>query len=141
MSTWILPVNADQHAGYYFDVDGAFETLKTIFWGQSNAITNIAVGDIVYLYKSAPVQAIVWKCKVLAVNVAPQDVDIDDSAFEYGKKGNPDVFIKITALCKYYGEARDKLSYAELRKNGLNTTMQGALKVNPQLLTYINSVV
>ena len=53
MSTWILPVNADQHAGYYFDVDGAFETLKTIFWGQSNAITNIAVGDIVYLIKCA----------------------------------------------------------------------------------------
>lgn len=141
MSTWILPANANQHADYYYDVDGAFETLKTIFWGQSNAITNIAVGDIVYIYKNAPVQAIVWKCKVLDVNVLLKDVDIDDSAFEYGKRKNPDFCIKITALCKYYGEARDKLSYNELRKNGLNTTMQGPLRASAQLLAYINSVV
>lgn len=141
MTTWILPVNADQHASYYYNVDGAFETLKTIFWGQSNAITNIAVDDIVYIYKSAPVQAIVWKCKVLDVNVLLKDVDIDDSAFEYGIRKAPDFCIKLTALCKYYGEARDKLSYAELRKNGLNTTMQGSLRASAQLLTYINSVV
>lgn len=139
MSTWIFPVNANQKAGYYFDVDRAFEELTTIFWGQNTAVD---VGDIVYLYKSAPVQTIVWKCKVLAVNVDPRGVDIDDSAFEYGKRAIvPNLYVKITALCKYYGEARDKLSYAELRKNGLNTTMQGALKVNPQLLAYINSVV
>lgn len=141
MDTWIFPINADPSANYYYNLDGALETFTKIFWGQSKPITNIEIGDIVYIYKSAPIQAVVWKCKVLKVNVALQDVDINDSAFEHGNRKAPDFCIKITALCKYYGEARDKLSYAELRKNGLNTTMQGPLRVNPQLLAYINSVV
>ena len=140
MSAWILPCCVNEKKEYYYEVDRAFETLKTIFWAQSRPITNIEVDDTVYIYKSSPVQAIGWKCKVLAVKVPPQNVNIDDSEFEHGNGGVDNFYIKITAICKYVGEGRCKLSYDELCKNGLTTKMQGPLRAKGQLLTYINSI-
>ena len=140
MSTWLLPACVNEKKDYYYEVDRSLDTLKTIFWGQSNPIKNIAVGDIVYIYESSPVQAIGWKCKVIAVKVSPQNVDIDESDFEHGDGGISDSYIKITALAKYDGGARRNLSYAKLRKNGLTTRMQGPLRANAQLLQYINSI-
>ena len=140
MNTWLLPACVNEKKDYYYEIDRSLETLKTIFWGQSNPIKNIAVGEIVYIYESSPVQAVGWKCKVLAVKVAPQNVDIDESEFEHGDGGISDFYIKITALAKYDGDARRKLSYAKLCENGLTTKMQGPLRVNAQLLKYINSI-
>lgn len=140
MSVWILPSCVNEKKDYYYEVDRAFETLKTIFWAQSKPITNIEVGDIVYIYESSPIKAIGWKCRVLDVKVPPQNVDVDDSEFEHGDGGVDDSYIKITALAKYVGDSRSKLSYAELCKNGLTTKMQDPLKAKEQLLIYINSV-
>lgn len=140
MSTWLLPACVNEKKDYYYEVDRSLDTLKTIFWGQSRPITNIEVNDIVYIYESSPVQAIGWKCKVIAVKVPPQNVDIDESAFEHGDGGTSDFYIKITALAKYAGDARRKLSYAKLLENGLTTRMQGPLRANAQLLQYINSI-
>ena len=140
MSVGILPCCVDEKKLYYYEVDRAFETLKTIFWAQSKPITNIEVGDIVYIYESFPVQAIGWKCRVLAVKVPPQNVDIDESEFEHGDGGIDDLYIKITALAKYVGDSRSKLSYAELCANGLKSKMQGPFRPKGQLLIYINSI-
>lgn len=141
MSTWILPACVNERSDYYYEVDRAFETLKTIFWAQSRPIINIEVGDIVYIYESSPIQAIGWKCKVIAVKATYQDTkSIDESEFEHGDGGISDFYIKITALAKYDGDARDKLSYNFLRENGLTTRMQGPLRAKGQLLIYINSI-
>lgn len=141
MSTWILPCCVDENADYYYEIDNAFDKLGTIFWGQSKPITNIAVGDIVYIYETSPVKAIVWKCKVLAVDVPYEKTsDIDDSEFGHGNAGIYDSYIKITALRRYYGESKDNLAYDELCKNGLTTRMQGPFRPNAQLLSYINSI-
>ena len=139
MSVWILPCCVNEKKDYYYEVDRAFETLKTIFWAQSRPIANIEVGDIVYIYESSPVQAIGWKCRVLAVKVAPQNVDIDDSEFAHGYDEGDDSYIKITRLAKYDGDKRRKLSLDKLEKNGL-TQKRSSHRVNPQLLSYINSV-
>ena len=143
MSAWILPCCVNDKKEYYYEVDRAFEKLKTIFWAQSKPITNIEVGDIVYIYESSPVQAIGWKCRVLAVKVPPQNVNIDDSEFEHGDGGVDGSYIKITALGNdlgYYDEeSRKKLSLNELRNNGLKSNLQGAERVKPQLLKYISS--
>ena len=140
MSAWILPCCVNDKKEYYYEVDRAFEKLKTIFWAQSKPITNIEVGDIVYIYESSPVQAIGWKCRVLAVKVPPQNVNIDDSEFEHGDGGVDGSYIKITALAKYDGDSRSKFSYAELCAKGLTTKMQGPIRAKGQLLLYINSV-
>ena len=140
MAAWILPACVNEKSDYYYEVDRAFETLKTIFWAQSRPITNIEVGDIVYIYESSPVKVIGWKCRVLDVKVPPQNMNIDDSEFEHGDGGVDDSYIKITALAKYDGDARDKLSYAKLCENGLKSKMQGPFRPKGQLLSYINSI-
>lgn len=139
MSAWLLPACVDAEKDYHYEIDRSLETLKTIFWGQSRPLTNIEVGDVVYIYESKPVQAIGWKCKVLAVRVPPQKVDIDESEFEHGDGGTSDFYIKITALAKYDGDARRKLSRAELEEHGL-TQMRSPHRANAQLLKYINSI-
>lgn len=141
MSVWLLPTCVKKNDDYYYEVDRTLDTLKTIFWAQSKPITNIAVGDIVYLYESSPVKAIGWKCKVLTVKATYESIkEIDDSEFEHGDPGIADSYIKITALARYDGDSRHKLSYAKLCENGLTTKMQGPLRANAQLLQYINSV-
>lgn len=140
MASWILPTRVKKNSDYWYELDRALETLKTIFWGQSKPITNVSIGEIVYLYESSPVKAICWKCKILAVKVPHAGIkEIDDSEFEHGYSPS-DFYIKITALAKYDGDSREKLSYAKLCENGLTTKMQGPLRANPQLLEYINSV-
>ena len=147
MSVWIIPAHVGKNDDYYYELDRALDTLKTIFWGQSKNIKNIDVGDIVYMYETPPVSAIGWRCKVLAVKVPPQNVDIDDSEFEHGYGGTSDYYIKITvigkSLGKYDDESRAKLlSLLELRRNGLNPKfhMQDSFRPKGQLLVYINSI-
>lgn len=147
MATWIFPTTVNKNKPYYYEVDRALETLKTIFWGQSRPIKNIAVGDIVYIYESSPVQAIGWKCRVLAVNVPYEETsDIDDRKFEHNYKPERDRdvhYMKVTALAKYDGDSRAKLSFDKLKENGLNPNLQSirpSVRPNAQLLSYINSV-
>lgn len=144
MSAWILRICVDETKPYWYEVDKAFEKLGTIPQGQNIHIKKIAVGDIVYIYENTPVKSIGWKCKVVAVNIAPQDVDIDDSEFAHGYDEGDDSYIKITAIGKYDDEARKKLSLDKLRENGLTQERSSfnlnSPRVNPKLLDYINSV-
>ena len=138
MSAWIFPTTVDKNKPYHYEVDRAFDTLNTLFWGQSR-LKSIDIGDTVYIYASSPVQTICWRCIVLDVNVAPQNVDIDDSEFEHGY--SPDVaYVKLTATRKFNATERFKLSYAEMCKHGLKSKMQSPFRPQGELLEYINSI-
>lgn len=63
---WIVPANPK-----YFDLEEAFAESDTILWKQSS---NIIVGDIIYLYVTAPVSAIQYKCRAVEVDV-PYEYD------------------------------------------------------------------
>ena len=67
VTEWITPANPKK-----YDVVGAFRDLKKIDWKQS---TNVKVGDIVYIYVSAPVQAVQFKCKVNKVDIEIPDIE------------------------------------------------------------------
>ena len=58
---WILPANPK-----YYDVEHAFDHTDEIEWKQSN---NIKVGDTIYLYVTAPVSAILFRCKAIKVDI------------------------------------------------------------------------
>ena len=148
MSAWIFPIRvAGEKDEYYYDLDRALDTPPhTIYQGQSR-IRSIEVGDIVYFYESSPVQAIAWKCRVLAVKVPyEKTADIDERKFEhnYNPERDRDVYyMKVTALAKYDGESRVKLSLSELHKNGLNpnlTSIRSPFRPQGELLKYINSI-
>ena len=144
MSVWIFLVRvAGEKETYYYDIDKALETLpkRTIYQVQGR-ITSIEVGDIVYFYECDPVKAIGWKCRVLSVKVPyEKTADIDESEFEHGKSERDDYYIKVTALAKYDGESRFKLSLSELHKNGLKPkTIRAPFRPQGELLSYINSI-
>lgn len=148
MSAWIFSIRvAGKKEDYYYDIDRALETPpRTIYQGQGR-IRSIEVGDIVYFYESSPVQAIGWKCRVLAVKVPyEKTADIDERKFEhnYNPERDRDVYyMKVAALAKYDGDARAKLSLSELKKNGLNpnlTSIRSSFRPQGELLIYINSV-
>lgn len=57
---WLVPANPN-----YFDLEKAFSENETIIWKQT---THIKENDVVYLYVTAPVSAIIYKCLVVKVN-------------------------------------------------------------------------
>ena len=61
ITEWIIPANPK-----YYDVEQELREGGEILWKQSN---NITVGDIVYIYVTAPVAAIRYKCEALEVNI------------------------------------------------------------------------
>ncbi|MBR0134350.1 EVE domain-containing protein [Candidatus Saccharibacteria bacterium] len=54
---WLVPANPK-----YFDIEHAFDGVEEIQWKQGRSIKD---GDIVYIYAAKPVQAILYKCRVL----------------------------------------------------------------------------
>ncbi len=58
---WLLPSNEE-----IYDVEQAYLEYHTIDWHQRR--TDVAINDIVYIYKSIPHQIVRFKCVVTAVN-------------------------------------------------------------------------
>ena len=58
---WIIPANPT-----YYDVINCFNDTDEIIWKQSS---NIHINDIVYLYVADPYSKIMYKCKVLEINI------------------------------------------------------------------------
>lgn len=127
MERWIIPCNPK-----YYDVVGAFNKLKTLDWKQSNK--NIAVGDIVYIYVSAPTSAIKYQCKVNKVLL--ETIEIDDTEFMI--KG--DVYADYPAhmeleLLKEYD---DEYTMVKLQENGMLGRLQGPRRIKGELADFID---
>ena len=58
---WIIPANPK-----YYDIEIAFDNAEIIDWKQSSSVK---VGDTVFMYVAAPVSAILYKCKVVEVDI------------------------------------------------------------------------
>lgn len=70
-SAWLVPGNPK-----YYDIKGHFRVGTTTIWKQS---TNIQVGDTVYLYVTAPIKAVKYKCEVREVNLPAEDQDKNEN--------------------------------------------------------------
>lgn len=64
---WIVPANPK-----YYDLQKAFSENEEIIWKQSS---NIAVGDVVYLYVTVPVSAVLYRCQATEVNIPYRNDD------------------------------------------------------------------
>ena len=99
----------------------------------------VCVNDIVYLYSTAPIKRIEYKMIVERTDIPFKEM-YDDSRFNLD--ANPrtpadgDLYFRLRFL---KAANTPKLSLDELRKHGLNSSMQGPLKVNGELLEYIES--
>lgn len=65
-TNWIIPANPK-----YYDIETALAKNpdEPFFWKQSN---NIFMGDIVYIYLTAPVSSLLFKCRALEVDIPRQ---------------------------------------------------------------------
>lgn len=100
----------------------------------------VEVGDIVYLYTTAPIQRIEYRMIVDRINV-PFDEIIDDSA--YSLLRNPDTVPDKDALyvrLKLIKKVDNPLLHLNfLRGYGLRSCMQSAITVSGDLLDYIET--
>ena len=61
LKEWIIPANPK-----FYDIEHAFDHAEIIDWKQSSSVK---VGDTVFMYVAAPVSAILYKCKVVEVDI------------------------------------------------------------------------
>lgn len=118
---WIIPCDLN-----YYDARGAFEKLNTIDWRQHNRFN---IDDIVYIYASAPYQRIMFKTKVIDVDLSYEET-IDDREFWKSPEDEEDAkrkrsYVRLQLINTLDSEA---LSLAHLMKYGLKKAPQGAVK-------------
>lgn len=109
---WIVPANPN-----YYPIESAFDCDDEILWKQSS---NILVGDIVYMYVSQPIFAILYKTMATQTDI------------EYNYSDNNvsmDTVMRLKLLKRY---TKDELQLKLLKDNGLKS-IQGPHRVNDQL--------
>lgn len=97
------------------------------------------VGDIAYIYSSAPDSKILFKCRIENIDV-PREGFLDDSVFwrggtTFGDDGNPKIRLRRIA----YSDS-DSLALVCLREHGMKGQPQGQQRVPPELSKYLDSV-
>ena len=97
---WIVPANPK-----YFDIDKELKENNTIMWKQS---TDIKVNDIVYIYVGKPYSSIMYKFKVIEVNIPYK---YKDENLKMKK------VMKIDLITRY---EKGKLSFNKLKDFGVN---------------------
>ena len=131
MSAWLLPCNPK-----YYDIKGVYENLKSVDWKQS--VTKVEVGDIAYIYVSAPIGGIVYKCVVEEINKSGATIDdskfqlLSDSYINYGR------YMQLRFIGAY---EKEELLYPALSENGLKGRVQCQRCMNSELVKYIEEVI
>lgn len=108
---WIIPANPK-----YFDVITYIESLPVFSWKQPK---NIKLGDTVYIYLGAPYSAILYKCKVIELDL-------------YDEPKNP---IMNLELIKKYDPK--EYQFAKLKEYGLNS-VRSARRIPSKLSKELN---
>ena len=116
-----------------YDIEGAFDKLGKVDWKQS---TNVAAGDIVYIYVSQGVYAVEFKCRANKVDI--EEVDIDDQEFNLSGEydGTYGRYMELEMLEKLNGTVYSK---AEMEKHGFRYP-QSPVRVTAQTKEYLDLV-
>ena len=116
---WIIPANPK-----YFDIEKALKENNTIMWKQS---TNIKINDIVYLYVAEPYSSIMYKFKVIEIDIP----------YEYKDKNlKMQKVMKIDLITRY---EKWNLSFNRLKDFGINA-IRGPRYIPLELSEYINKI-
>lgn len=130
---WLISAN-----GKMYDHASSFAHYGSIDWRQGNV--KYAIGDIVYIYCTNPIQRIRYKCKVTELNKDPSKIRDDkeywliQEEYEKSLKGN---FFSLQLIEEVDS---DKLSLPRLRNKGLKAAPQGPMKLDAALEAYISSI-
>lgn len=123
-----------------FDAISAFRNLDSVFWIQSQPMTNIHTNDIVYIYVSGAIGKILLKCKVGNTKL-PYSKDVDKDKPYWGKGHSLEMSQdkKYMELFLLQENKSSKLTLADLRAHGEVWNMQGIKRISGSYLDYIDS--
>ena len=113
---WIIPANPK-----FYDIEHAFDNEEIISWKQSSSVK---VGDTVFMYVAAPVSAILYKCKVVEVDI-PYDYQDENLTIT--------TLMKIKLLRRYN---REQFTFDRLKKDYGIYAVRGPRGV-PNSLSYV----
>ena len=129
---WIISANSS-----IYDHSSSFEHYGYIDWRQGNV--NFEINDIIYIYCTKPIQKIQYKCRIEKINLNFRDIRDDKEywkdMYEY-EKSLSGKFIRLRLVEQVSSE---KLHLSNLQRNGLNSAPQGPVKINQQLLKYLEA--
>ena len=128
-----------------YDADGAFHDLPYVYWTISQPISKVQVGDTVYLYTSAPIKQIRFKCKVMEIDV-PFSMDVlnDKGYWRNGTSFDTNRLTKRYMKLKLVGEnhEEERLNIWDLRSHGETSNFQGPKKIkDPAYIEFIESFI
>ena len=128
--TWLIPCSPD-----IYDAEGAFQEYGSIVWHQD---CNISVGDLAYIYVTAPIKEIRCKCIIDAANI-PADIGNDDGYTlneEFCSRTHKR-YMQLRLLDTYDNPF---LGFHMLLANGLHGPIRSQRRAGDELVKYIESV-
>jgi 5-methylcytosine-specific restriction enzyme A len=128
---WLMPANQND-----YDVEGAFSYYDTIDWKRSYNYEN---GDIIFIYVSGNVKKVRYKVEVIEGLVQDNDITYDNSFWKDEEKFKQSLKYDRSRIRLLDAVDHPELSLARLRDYGLKGNIQGAMKLNGELLDYIMS--
>lgn len=130
MNYWLVPCNVK-----YYDIKGVYNNMPVVDWKQS--VTKVEIGDVVYIYVSAPIGGIAYKCVV--ENINKPFSTLDDTKYQK----NPEPYVNYGRYMELrFIESYDKeeLLYGALSQNGLSGRVQCQRCMKEDLIKYVESM-
>lgn len=129
-TTWMISANSKM----YHHAD-SFAARGYIDWRKS---ANYSKDDIVYIYCTKPDMKIMFKTKVVQVDISFSDITDDEEYWinvdEY-KKSQSGKYVRLQLIDRLDTE---ELSLEQLKKHGLKAAPQGPIHIMGKLLEYID---
>ena len=132
---WMVPASPK-----YFDHKGCFNELGHIYWKQFN---NFQVGDIGYIYMSAPIKCVIFKFEVIACNLTtPSDYYTERKFYKKAEDfENAQKHGRFYDMKRIGEHTTGILTLENMKKNGLKGAPMGTLNLSDKsfekLLAYI----
>lgn len=130
MSSWLIPCSPS-----IYDAEGAFSEYGKIVWHQQ---CNMKIGDVAYIYVTAPIKAIRCKCIVTDVDI-PFDIG-DDDGYTINEQFVSMAYHRYMELQLVEMYKTPFLSFEALQMNGLFGTIRSQRRTTEQIDTFIKSV-
>ncbi|MDO4415717.1 MAG: hypothetical protein Q4C20_11635 [Erysipelotrichaceae bacterium] len=125
---WLVPCNPEK-----YDIYSAVRKSPIIYWRQR---VSFEIGDTLYIYLSRGVSEIRYKAVVTDINIDSRT--INDEFWNDPKEVNK---VSKKAEIKIVETIQSQaLSFKELKNYGLKSTIQGPMKLNGELLDYIQII-
>lgn len=118
-----------------YNVREAFKKLSVIDWKQSNNIKSAQAGDIVFIYLTAPLSAIMFKCVIQTVNKPISTIEDEEFVINGKNFVNYGRYMELKLLKSIpHSEA---LTLKKLNENGINGNIQGPRTLSGEALEYV----